>query len=615
MAAANKSLIFHNQGFRMTLPGLPKSSKRYRSTAHEGNGTVTLYRPAAKALCLYCCDGHAYYDNITPPSQTSAEFVSAVGTIKTDDSLLIVSEYRQMNQTHLAVFDTKKAEFLFCGISEDGGEHYRPYALDYEEARNGTVLWMCLIPYLSSQSSECKDILANQSLICQNYKEFALGNVTSLPKDTENLFFRFSDHAYYALGRKPKNVAEIPLFIPSSGFFPEPPDVVRSGAYKPEIVLSGQFSLVGFTGTGSQAPAVKSLPDARGFKCMYALDPSVDPSTIQDIPNWYQLSEKDVKIAELVHEGLNDKDIAASMKPRNLMFYGPPGTGKTEAAKVAASAWGLPFAVVHGSANTTEEDIVGRFQPTEPMKVELDIEELLDVAQFAPEQAFFDLTGQENLDASYADVIKAYGDYRACAAAAEGGINIHYQKSPVMDVIEHGGVLIFEEPTNVRDSSVLTILNGLMDGYESIRLGDGRTVRRHPHCIVIFAANVDEQQTGELQTSTLGRLHHKFEFSAPNDAEMMKRVQALTGFSEVSDLTVMVNVGKLLRKHIADNALVGVCGVRELAAWAIATKIARKKDPNVSLYETAYTTILPSASPHKEDQEEICSSILDTELL
>ena len=620
MAAANNSILYHPMGFNMKLAGISsKTSSRWHSSANENNGAVTLYRPAVKALCLYCCDGHAYYNNVDPPTQTDAEYSAAVGAIKGASGVLYVAEYRTVGQKHLAVFDVAKKEFLFAGTSEDGGVTYHPYVLNYKEGRNGTVLWLALIPYLAASSAELGAILKKSDSIRQNFRDFCFGNLLSVSTPTESQFFLFSDYAYYALGRTPLKVPEIELHLPPetksgkerSVTFPCPPDAVQSGAYKPEKVLSGCFSLLGLTENASVAPPAAKIPTKDEFKCMYALDPTVDPSSVEDIPDWYILSERDVKIARLVKCGLEDTTIADSMKPRNLLFFGPPGTGKTETAKAVASAWGLPVAVIHGSANTSEEDIIGRFQPTEPDDKELDIEELLDTADFAPDQAYFDLTGKEKGNATKADVVRAYG--ALCAAHGGDGINIRYQKSPAIGVIEHGGVLIFEEPTNVRDSAVLTILNGLMDGYASIQLGNGKIISRHPHCIVIFAANVDEQQTGELQTSTLSRLHQKFCFDAPNAAEMMSRVCALTGFNDISDLTIMVNVGELIRKHIADNALVGVCGVREIADWAAATKIERVYNPNTHIRETATYTIAPSASPHKDDRDEILA-ILDNEL-
>ena len=107
-----------------------------------------------KAYALYCCDGRRVYDYKSYNSQEiyaeQIGYGGALGHLGGDGNDLYVAEYRQTeSMLHVACFDVKKRQFLFAGTTEDGGETFKPYVLDYKEGRNGTVLWLALMPYLA----------------------------------------------------------------------------------------------------------------------------------------------------------------------------------------------------------------------------------------------------------------------------------------------------------------------------------------------------------------------------------------------------------------------------------------------------------------------------------
>ena len=108
-----------------------------------------------------------------------------------------------------------------------------------------------------------------------------------------------------------------------------------------------------------------------------------------------------------------------------------------------------------------------------------------------------------------------------------------------------------------------------MDGYQELTLPTGKVIHRHPNTVVVFACNTDENQTGELQASTLSRLTTKYYIDFPNQAEMIRRVRNITGFDDEAVLQQMASVVVTLRDYIDEHGFNGVCGVREFAGWAM----------------------------------------------
>ena len=80
-------------------------------------------------------------------------------------------------------------------------------------------------------------------------------------------------------------------------------------------------------------------------------------------------------------------------------------------------------------------------------------------------------------------------------------------------------------------------------------------------------------------------------------------------------LEKMADVVLALQKYVKEHALVGVCGVREFAGWVLQYQANCDFDPSFTqaqnLLSSAYETIVPSASPHEEDIEDITKDIIE----
>ena len=121
------------------------TNSTHNTSVHNDTGKpATLYRPALKAYALYCCDGRRVYDYKSYNSQEiyaeQIGYGGALGHLGGDGNDLYVAEYRQTeSMLHVACFDVKKRQFLFAGTTEDGGETFKPYVLDYKEGISPTI--------------------------------------------------------------------------------------------------------------------------------------------------------------------------------------------------------------------------------------------------------------------------------------------------------------------------------------------------------------------------------------------------------------------------------------------------------------------------------------------
>lgn len=608
MPVANKSRLFANNSFRLPLPkGFPKErSTTYRS--FYGEGVATLYRPALKGLLAFLGDGLPLWED----NAEGSDKVAGVGLV---GDKLIVAEYDQGQAKHLAIFDKSKQSFAFVGITDDEGESYRPYDLKHQNGMNGTVLWLALLPYLSEQSNEIKSVVADTLPLIQAgaYNDMKKNGAWS--EEILKAAFIFCNAVYYRVDRK-QHPNEIKCNIPENGMF-VPPDAasVKSGAFKPDTVISGSFTLPGL-GQGNKKPKSNRITPQELF-CKYALNPKMtdeERAAVATMPDWYVVPKW---VQEAAHGVWFNHNLptSAAIKQNNILLFGPPGGGKTEGAKAIASALGLPEIHVSMSANTDEEVVTGGIRPlTEDVSVDFELADLDMAADLDPVGTYKKITGQDKPDASRVDVLQAYMQKHNNS----GGIRYTQFTPKVVEYIRDGGLVIFEEVTNVRDQGVIILLNQVMDGYQSLVLPSGECVKRHPNTVFVFAANVDEAQCNELETSTLSRLSPKILVGAPSSAEMVERVKSLTGFQDDVILSRMAKLCNVLAKHIEANAYIGVCGVRELTAWVLQYMALRDFDPSLTeeqaLRLAALRTVVPGASPHKEDIEEIISRVLDASL-
>lgn len=601
--------ILYNGGWNLSLiTGFDKKVVNFGKSIFNDKGTnVTLFHPALKAYIMYCLDG-------VDPSRVPINFnEKKAGVTFVNEDGVTIAEYRSdAVNTHLCAFDSKKKEILWAGVTSDGGNSYSRYTLDFTEGRNGTVIWLAMIPYLARMSKEiCTTLKDGSAEIMSAY--LALTNCLS--RNAQRLAATFCDSCYQQIGLGKSMVIDVN--IPSSGILPEVPvDLVKAGAYK-YIVDIGQFTVSGMCEKNTNMPVRATTAD--DLFCKYSLDENIseeDKLLIPKMPSWYVVPKWVEKAAHNVQYHYRNAKLSSGIKQNNLFLFGEPGSGKSEGSKAIASALGLPFTHISMSANSDEFVFTGNIIPKVNVEQEEviskygDVDSLLEAIDLSPDTVYKDLTGQANDNATVADCIEAY----AKCSTKGNSVSYTFVESDFAKAIEKGWFVTIEEFTNVRDAGIAMVINQLMDGYQQITLPTGKVIKRNPKSVIAFASNVDEAQCGEFEASTLSRLKPMYKVETPNKIELIQRVSKMTDFSDPDLLDKMADVVLQLRAYIKEHALVGVCGVREFAGWILQYQANKDFDTKATLREAAMESIVPSASPHEEDIEEIIRDIIDTML-
>lgn len=629
MAKVNNNILFKDGWNLPALRGFASTkTKKYLSVKNESGAPSTLFRPAHKAYVLSNVGGHNVFDENLDDVQAfdDKNIIASVGKVDSSSDNLWIAEYWQSPAClHIACFDTAKKEFLFAGVSLDAGISFQRYVLDFQDGRNGTVLWLAMIPYLTQASDEI-----NKTLDFNAKTELNNAYVSLLSKNTANISagvransYIFCDSCYWQVGRN------IEVNIPSSGILPEVPDVTALKTYKPAHVIFGSFSCPSLSDNTKPKGATYQNLSTDNLYCKYALNENMSNEEKANVPkmdDWYVVPKWVDKAAHNIWFN-HKKKLSSAVKQNNIFLFGEPGSGKTEGSKAIASALGLPFTHISMSANSDEFVFTGNIIPevegvsakeTSVLSIVEQyggMDDFLDYMDMSPDTIYKELTGEYNENATVGDCITAYSNAFAKEKSKKSnhksGVSYKFVESDFCKAIEQGWLVTIEEFTNVRDAGIAMVINQLMDGYQQITLPTGKVIKRHPNAVIVFASNVDEAQCGEFEASTLSRLKPMYKIETPSSNEMIKRVQKMTGNNDLQMLSTMADVVSALRDYIKDHSLVGCCGVREFAGWVLQYEANKDFDANSTLREAALETIVPSASPHEEDMEDVIRDIVD----
>ena len=591
------------------------ANKKVKVSSKYGSGTEsTLCATVIKAV-------HAVCDCMSGNGE------GAVGTI----DHRTVAEYKSSagpDVYHLVVFDSGSGNIM-ASIFDKNTETIENYKLHASE-RDGAAVMMALMPLL------LKDDEFDEHF--QAYYDQRVAGYPDMKKATESMAI-LCDNAYRRI-KDDTCSAHLKVTLDKSG------NVLRvsqghldSGAYTPNAVLAGEFTIFAKTGRVTVS-AAKDAIDHKDFVGQYKLSGGrilsmLEETMVPKLEEWYIIPDE---VVDICKHALSTT--GKPMQMRNFLLRGPAGTGKTQGARAIAAGLHLPYMKYTCSASTEVFDFVGMvFPKTDTMttgNAELDkqrdmlqsmgginfanVAKLmnlpdLDDMDFDPAGVYLSLTGVENEDATSRDCMEVVMNMvtdkiKALTTVTQpegsSGQTYTYVETDFIKALKNGYVVEIQEPTVITQPGVLVGLNSLLEQTGSITLPTGEIIQRHPDTVVVVTTNVTYEGCRGLNQSVVDRMSLVEDIELPAPEVMAQRAMAVTGATDEYQVTQMVEVVNTMSEYMRKNGITdGTCGMRSLIDWITSTEITG--DP----YKSALSTIISKATSDEEDRETLKTTILE----
>jgi len=591
------------------------ASKKVKVSSKYGSGTeATLTCTVVKAV-------HALCDCMTGICE------GAVGVI----DHRMVAEYKSSagpDAYHLVVYDSVTGNILASGYDKNT-EMVETYRL-HQTANDGAAVLMAMMPALLSDQ-EFDDNF-------QIYLAERKNGYLDINKATEAMAI-MCDNAYRRI-KDESCPAHIKAEVQKSG------NVLRvsqaqldSGAYTPNTVIAGEFTIFAKTGRVTVTAATTEISHT-DFEGKYQLTPGrklsfLEEQLVPKLAEWYIIPDQVVNICR--HAQVTT---GRPMQMRNFLMRGPAGTGKTQGAMAIAAGLHLPYMKYTCSASTEVFDFVGMvFPKTDSMSTgdeDLDkqremlmsmgginyanVAKLLKLPNledmdFDPAGVFESLTGVSNEDATSRDCMAVVMDMvtekiKQLSKPAEGesssGQSYTYVETDFIKALKYGYVIEIQEPTVITQPGVLVGLNSLLEQSGSITLPTGEIIQRHPDTVVVVTTNVTYEGCRGLNQSVVDRMSLVEDIELPTPEVMAQRAIAVTGASDEFQVSQMVQVVNDMADYMRKNGITdGTCGMRSLIDWIISSEITG------DVHKSALSTIISKATSDEEDREALRTAILE----
>lgn len=297
---------------------------------------------------------------------------------------------------------------------------------------------------------------------------------------------------------------------------------------------------------------------------------------IWEKPASHQTGEVELRVASEIKANWHDPEL----KIFNVLLEGDAGSGKTELAKALSYQLQLPYTKVTCFADMDKSDVFGALLPVTENSEE-DGELLEAIYQTESLQGVLDLIARHFSLTPAAAKEKLARLVERIETTAENPVQYRFYPSEILRALEKGYLLEIQEPTVIRDASVMVALNSALEANGMLNTPTG-LVRRHPDSVVVITTNRNYQGTRPLNESLRDRMQHAEKMDLPPLEVMVRRGAAKTGFDQEEPLTIMGKAIRLLEETAKANAIKGVAGMRSYFYWVNTLK--QGQDPLTTLY-------------------------------
>ncbi|WP_206854146.1 AAA family ATPase [Candidatus Enterococcus mangumiae] len=340
-----------------------------------------------------------------------------------------------------------------------------------------------------------------------------------------------------------------------------------------------------------------SLTDQRVFT-------PIEKQMIWKKPASHQTSEEELRIATEIKANWHDPE----MKISNVLLEGDAGSGKTQLAKALSFDLQLPYTKVTCFADMDKSDVFGALLPVIESDQEDDQELLAAIEQTDTLDAVLRLIqqhyqiDQQAAKAKLADLVQRIEEQQ------ESAVHYKYYPSEIVRAIEKGYLLEIQEPTVIRDASVLVALNSALETNGLLNLPTG-VIQRHPDCVIVITTNRNYQGNRPLNESLRDRMQHAEKMDLPELSVMVERAISKTQVNEPTLLLKMAEIIRLLDETAKANAIKGVAGMRSYFYWVNTMK------QNQDIFASIYPKVLYKLTTDPDELHILTTALTDSGLL
>lgn len=331
----------------------------------------------------------------------------------------------------------------------------------------------------------------------------------------------------------------------------------------------------------------------------------VEEQMIWQKPTSHKTSKEELRIAAEIKMNWLDPE----MKVMNVLLEGDAGSGKTQLARALSADLQLPYTKVTCFADMDKTDIFGALLPIVKTDNEEDHELLEAIYQTDSLQAVLEVIESHfQIDANQAKVRFQQLVERIDQADNVTTVEYKFYPSEIVRAMQKGYLLEIQEPTVIRDASVLVALNSALEPNGLLNIPTG-IIRRHPDCVVIVTTNRNYQGNRPLNESLRDRMQHAEKMDLPSIEVMIERAIAKTNYEDHDYLEIMAQIIRLLDETAKANAIKGVAGMRSYFFWVNSLK--QGQDP----LETIFPKVLYKLTTDENELKILQDALEESRLL